>query len=198
MRRHLHIVLPLSAALASVFIALWPWIQSRFGGYPRDIVSDAVIEPAAASSSFHGAPPVLLTIKRLGIEAPIAEAATDTEDGYQKALENGIVHFPGTAFPGQYGNAYFFGHSSDYLWNPGSYKTVFEKLPSVQMGDEIVVTDASGTSYTYAVIGTKIVTPQDFSVLSQGDGTRRLLSLQTSYPIGMATKRFIVIAELSD
>jgi sortase A len=90
---------------------------------------------------------------------------------------------------------YIFGHSSDFAWTPGSYKTVFAKLPEIQLGTEIRISDDAGKIYTYKVIETKVVGPKDTSVLTQ-DPAKKLLTLQTSYPVGTALKRFLAVSEL--
>jgi LPXTG-site transpeptidase (sortase) family protein len=172
MRRHAHILLPFIALVASVFIMAWPSIRARVDG-DRPDSSALVIETVSASSSSTLA--VRLAIPGLGIDAPVIEPAARNEKTFQQALENGVVHFPGTAMPGQIGNAYFFGHSSDYLWSPGSYKDVFAKLMSIRVGEEIEVTNASGTPFLYVVTDTKVVSPKDLSVLSQGDGVKKQL-----------------------
>lgn len=193
MRRHAHILLPALAFVAALFVMAWPSIRARLDGRAEGL--PIAIETAEASST--STPAVRLSIPRLGIDAPVSEPEGRGEKAYQKALEKGVVHFPGTAQPGQAGNAYYFGHSSDYLWSPGSYKSVFAPLMSIRLGDEIRVMDASGTPFLYVVTDTKIVSPKDLSVLSQGDGVKKLLTLQTSYPLGTALKRFIVLAELA-
>ncbi len=195
MRRHVHILLPLAAFVAAMFVMAWPSIRLRLDGQMESPAT--AVETASASSSSSSTLAVRLVIPRLGIDAPIVEPSARNEKAFQEALENGIAHFPGTALPGRNGNAYFFGHSSDYLWSPGAYKNVFAKLMSARVGDEIEVTDASGTPYLYRVTGMKIVSPKDLSVLSQGDGKKKMLTLQTSYPLGTALKRFVVTAELA-
>jgi len=40
------------------------------------------------------------------------------------------------------------------------------------------------------------VSPKDLSVLDQQNFQKKFLSLQTSYPIGTALKRFVAVAEL--
>jgi LPXTG-site transpeptidase (sortase) family protein len=137
-----------------------------------------------------------LTIPTLGIQAPLVYMEGTTEEAFQEALQSGVVHYPGTAEPGQSGNAYYFGHSSDYPWGKGEYKTVFALLPSIKVGDKIAVTNKEGGIFEYVVQETKVVSPDDLSVLSQETDGKKLLSLQTSYPVGTALKRFIVIAEL--
>lgn len=140
--------------------------------------------------------PDTLSIPALSIEAPIQFIDKTDEKTFQAALKNGVVHYPGTALAGEFGNMYIFGHSSDYIWSKGHYKTVFAVLPSIKNGDEIFVTDSKGNQYTYRVIDTKIVKPNDVSVLDQQGNKKKLLTVQTSYPVGTALRRFVAIAEL--
>ena len=137
-----------------------------------------------------------LWISSLGIKAPVKYVEESKESVFQEALRDGVVHFPGTAMPGQPGNAYIFGHSSDYLWSKGNYKTVFALLPRINKGAEIQITDHNGDLYTYIVTDTFVVAPNDLSVLDQKNNEKKLLTLQTSYPVGTALKRYIVVAEL--
>lgn len=137
-----------------------------------------------------------LVIASLGLDVPLVYVAEKSEAAFQIALRDGVVHYPGTALPGQPGNAYYFGHSSDYAWAKGDYKTVFATLTKIEIGARIVASGADGTPYAYVVTGTRVVSPKDLSVLDQGDGTARRLSLQTSYPLGTALKRFVVEAKL--
>jgi sortase A len=140
--------------------------------------------------------PNLLVIESLNIKVPIIYVEGKTEKIYQEALKNGVVHYPGTANIGELGNAYIFGHSSDYVWSKGEYKTIFALLPKIKTGDEIVASNQAGEKFIYKVIETKVIGPKDLSVLDQQQNKRRLLTLQTSYPLGTALKRFIVVAEL--
>jgi len=140
--------------------------------------------------------PNRLVISSLSLEAPIIYPTETGEDAYQVALRDGVVHYPGTAEPGQPGNVYIFGHSSDFLWAPGNYKTIFAVLPEIEVGAEIQVSNPEGRIFTYLVTETKVVNPRDLEVLDQGTGEFSRLTLQTSYPLGTALQRFLVIAEL--
>ncbi len=140
--------------------------------------------------------PNRLKIPSLGVEAPLVEPEAANEDSYQKALQTGVVHFPGTAAVGELGNAYYFGHSSDFAFSKGDYKTVFALLPNIEMGAEIIVTNVDGLEFKYSVVSKKVVSNNDVSVLEQGDRSERLLSLQTSYPVGTALQRYVVVAKL--
>lgn len=137
-----------------------------------------------------------LRIDALGIAAPIIYVQEASEKIFQQALQDGIVHYPGTASPGEFGNAYFFGHSSDNAWSKGSYKTVFAALPRIKLGDEIRITDKQGKIFSYAVIKTLVTSPNDLSPLDQNEPAHKLLTLQTSYPIGTSLQRFIAVAKL--
>lgn len=140
--------------------------------------------------------PNQLKIASLGIEAPIIYVDESTEERFQTALKDGVVHFPGTALPGEDGNVYIFGHSSDYTWSQGEYKNIFALLPKIKPGDSILISDALGQLFTYSVTGTLVVSPKETGVLDQQAGKVRMLTLQTSYPLGTALRRFIVQAKL--
>ncbi|MCC7356277.1 MAG: sortase [Candidatus Doudnabacteria bacterium] len=153
-------------------------------------------DDASSESSQELTEPNKLRIPSLNIEAPIQFITETNETEFQKALAHGVVHYPNTALAGQPGNMYVFGHSSDLPWSKGEYKTVFALLPQIKSDAEIFVSDDKGKEYKYKVLSTKVVAPTDLSVLDQQENKRKLLSVQTSYPVGTALKRFVVIAEL--
>ena len=139
-----------------------------------------------------------LWIPDRNIDTPVIYVSETSEEVFQDALANGVVHYPGTAVPGEPGNPYIFGHSSDYQWKPGSYKKVFKPLVDIPLNTIIRITNHEGKLFIYKVIETKIVGPKETSVLDQGNNERTLLSLQTSWPVGTALKRFVAIAELDE
>lgn len=137
----------------------------------------------------------ILVIPKLKLAAPIINPASPDEPDIQKALEEGVAHYPETAEPGELGNMYILGHSSDNPWAKGRFKQVFAGLPNLEIGDEIIAKNSTGQSFRYQVIKKKIVSAADLSALNQ-PSDRKLLTLQTSYPIGTSFKRLIVIAKL--
>lgn len=145
-----------------------------------------------------------IQIASLNINAPIVEPSLgleaiqnkdweSLEDQIHSALDTGVVHFPGTAEPGQKGNTFLTGHSSNVFWQQSSYNTVFALLPKITVGDEILIT-YNQTQYRYLVADKKEVSPKDVSVLKQGDG--KTLTLVTCIPVGTALKRLVVTATL--
>lgn len=194
-RRPLQAGLILLALLALFLLANSGFFLKRIAHrlQPPVVVPPPADEPDPYLSALVGTPD-RLRIPSLGISAPLVEAATRTQAAYKTALQEGVTHFPGTAEAGGVGNAYFFGHSSDLPWAKGDYKTVFALLPEIEIGAKIYVTDHDGDAFAYVADGTRVVLPSDLSVLTDPGNGKRTLTLQTSYPIGTALRRFIVTA----
>lgn len=112
------------------------------------------------------------------------------EEQIQKDLRGGVIHYPGTAYPGQIGNVFITGHSSYYFWDPGRYKNVFALLDRLVAGDKVIVYFDS-KKYIYEVYDIKVVEPDETSVLSQ-PMNRSILTLMTCTPTGTVSKRLIV------
>jgi sortase A len=104
-----------------------------------------------------------------------------------------VVHYPGTAQPGQIGNVFITGHSSYYLWDPGKYKDVFVRLHDMDVGDEFTVFWNQNT-YHYRIRERKVVAPEETSVLSQPQH-ERIATLMTCTPIGTAKNRLVLVAD---
>ncbi len=141
---------------------------------------------------------LLTIILDFGFLCTSLKFSLSTDAAFQPALSLGVVHFPGTALPGEVGNCYIFGHSSDFFWKPGNFKNVFALLPRIKKGAAIITTNAEGIRFVYTVTNTFVVAPKDVWVLNQNTGGKKILTLQTSYPLGTALKRFIVVAEISE
>ena len=129
----------------------------------------------------------------LGLEALKAQDFTTLEEQIHETLLQGVVHYPGTAEPGQKGNAFLTGHSSNVFWEMSDYNTVFALLPKIEVGADLYVTHDL-TEYHYRVIDKKEVQPTDVSALEQGSDYK--LTLVTCTPVGTAFRRLVVTAEL--
>ena len=99
------------------------------------------------------------------------------ESGYEKALHDGTVHVRGTGFPWQReANVYIAGHRVGY---PGTRSNlVFWDLDKLEKGDEIFLTDADGTRYTYEVFRKRVISPDTLSIMRATKG-KNIVSLQT-------------------
>ncbi len=137
-----------------------------------------------------------VAIVRPSMDALIHENWKQFEEDIQHALRDGVVHYPGSARPGQAGNFFVTGHSSYYPWDPGKYKDVFARLHELSIGDRYFVY-YGGEKHVYRVISKKEVQPTDVSVLDQ-PMDKRLSTLMTCTPVGTTLRRLIIIAEEID
>jgi len=160
--------------------------------YDRNIDAGSLNSQLVASPVDKNAPPKII-INDINVKAPIVfDVQTVNEGLFQKALRSGVVHYPGTAQPGQAGNVVVFGHSSGQWWAPGDYKFIFTHLDKLQQEDKIFV-EYQGVRYIYKVFGISVVKPTDLSVLNQGGSN--ILTLITCTPVGTATNRLIIKAQ---
>lgn len=134
-------------------------------------------------------------IPKINVEIPtiFADASINEED-IQNSLQDGVVHYPTTVFPGQQGNTAFFGHSSNNIFNKGKYKFAFVLLHEMVPGDTFYLT-YNKTVYTYRVFDKRIVDPGDVSVLNPVPGKTATATLITCDPPGTSNHRLVVWGE---
>lgn len=129
-----------------------------------------------------------MSIPKLNIKDAVVSAVDDD-------LSKHLVNFGGTAIPPDKGNAVIFGHSTlPQLFDAKNYKTIFAKVYELKVGDELL-TNVSGTSYSYRIYNITVVSPEDTSVLQQ-DYSDSFLTLITCTPPGTIWKRLIIKARL--
>ncbi|MFH0942810.1 MAG: sortase [Candidatus Beckwithbacteria bacterium] len=110
-------------------------------------------------------------------------------------LDASLIHYGGTANPGEVGNAVIFGHSIlPQFYNPKSYRSVFSLLPALKPGDEIII-NFDGITYKYVVYEYLEVNPGEIDILEQRYN-RKELSLVTCVPPGTYLRRGIIKASL--
>jgi len=134
----------------------------------------------------------ILKIESLNLEAPITWRVKNEPDTVSAALQNGIIQMDGTALPGENGNVFITGHSSNYAWAKGSYNAIFALLNNLVVGDSVVL-KYQDKYFVYSVREKKIVSADDISVMDKTD--KPILSLMTCWPVGTAYKRLIIIAD---
>lgn len=175
-----------------------------------ELVSGAISRVYRVPSLIRFLPPVgpfedRIVIPKLGKNVPIVRPSMDAllkedwkqfESDIQTALEDGIVHYPGSARPGQPGNFFLTGHSSYYPWAEGDYKDVFARLPELEIGDTYSVY-YGGDKHVYRIAEKKEVRPNNVTVLDQPTN-KRLATLMTCTPVGTTIRRLILVAEEID
>lgn len=152
-----------------------------------------------------GPPENRIIIPRLNLNIPLVTPSYSSllredwegvENDIQDALKHGVVHYPGTARPGQAGNFFVTGHSSYYPWADGDFKTIFARLHELVIGDEYWVY-YGGDKHRYVVTGKKEVKPSDVTVLDQPTN-RRMATLMTCTPVGTTLRRLILTSQEID
>jgi LPXTG-site transpeptidase (sortase) family protein len=113
---------------------------------------------APASASAPASTMMSLSVPAMGIsDIPVVEGTSEA------SLAQGAGHLPGTGYPWVSGsNTYIAGHRIGYPGTPSDH--VFWNLPNLVQGDQILLTDSNGTTYTYAVSEIFEVSPADLSV----------------------------------
>lgn len=151
-------------------------INSRLANTPPPGAASQAKAPPLRNGALIGR----LAIPRLNVRAIVREGAG------RDTLDVALGHIPGTALPGQPGNAGIAGHRD----------TLFRALRNIEKDDVIEFQTPAG-SYDYKVESTDIVKPGDVAVLNRSQHSE--MTLVTCYPfyyVGSAPDRFIVKARL--
>lgn len=166
-----------------------------FGRDKKQIVKTYSIEQEAMAKSAPLDPGEIipsgstLIVPKINANAPIVFASSPKESDIQENLKTGVVRYPNTANPGEEGNIFITGHSSNYWWVKGNYNYVFVLLDKMEAGDQAKIYHG-GNKYIYQVVEKSIVEPTDVSSMKQTK--EPTLTLMTCYPPGTANKRLIV------
>jgi sortase A len=118
------------------------------------------------------------------------------EEVYDQYLKRGVAHFKGTPLPGDGGNSFIYGHSSVesfFSRHKDLPETIFTRLEDTEVGDDVYIT-RDNTSLHYIVRQKKIVEAKDFSIL-EPQGDKETVTLMTCWPLGIGTKRLVLVAE---
>jgi LPXTG-site transpeptidase (sortase) family protein len=113
---------------------------------------------------------------------------------YQQGLTKGVAHADGTPYPGEYGNSFYFAHSSDNFYNANRYNSVFYLLNKLNKGDLFYLI-YNKQIFKYTVTNVQVVNASDVDYL-EGDVTKKTATLMTCWPAGTTLERYIVVGEI--
>ncbi|MGI8686817.1 MAG: class E sortase [Acidimicrobiales bacterium] len=99
-----------------------------------------------------------------------------------RTIDHGPSHWPGTAMPGQVGNAVFAGHRV-------THSRPFRNIDQLVAGDEVIFT-INGVRSTYVVSGSEVVTPDALRIVDQTPTPTA--TLFACHPPGSAKFRYVV------
>jgi len=132
-----------------------------------------------------------IKIPAINVEAPIGWRVNNLPKEVSQGLSKGVIQVNGTALPGEKGNVYITGHSSNYVWVRQKYNSIFSNISKLVVGDMIYVKFGKEV-YVYKVYDQKIVAANDLSILDPTSESR--LTLATCWPLGTSLKRMVVLA----
>jgi LPXTG-site transpeptidase (sortase) family protein len=145
-----------------------------------------------------------IVVPSLGIRAPVllpsmkywGQHAWDMlEEQMQIGLNHGAVAYPHSTSPGSNGSLIIAGHSSPptEAAEKSAYGSLFASLPSIDVGEEIVV-ETAASPVRYRVEKKIIVSPSMTSLLEQ-QYDDSILKVITCYPVGTTRDRMIILAK---
>lgn len=136
-----------------------------------------------------------IEIPKIEIEAPLIFPNTSDDDVIYKSLDEGTVHFPGSALPGEQGKTLILGHSAPENWPKIKYDWVFSNIVELEKGDKIFVY-FNNKKYVYEVKETVFVERgeeiPDYSLTN----SENMLVLISCWPPGKDLRRIAIISEL--
>lgn len=123
----------------------------------------------------------IIEIEKIDVLYAIVEGTEDAQ------INRAVGHLTESVGIGQQGNCVLAGHRGGY------YGTFFERLPELENGDVVKLTDLNGKEYQYVVYDKKLVDPADWSVIEElGDlHTLTLITCEDD-----TRKRYVVFATL--
>ena len=162
-----------------------------------DYQANPAAEILAANLDIDMSKPGRLEVPAVGINVPLIWS-TDPKN-FDNDLKNGVIHYPGTALPGQIGTSYISGHSSNYVWVKGSYNRIFAKLNDVPNDSsfKITVVQKNGKDAVlhYVVTGRKEFQPNDIAQFTNVG--KSVVALSTCWPVNTTQKRLLLYGELT-
>ena len=117
-----------------------------------------------------------ITIPKLGLEHDLFSGVT------LNVIDHGPSHWPGTALPGQPGNAVIAGHRV-------THDHPFLHIDDLRPGDQVIF-DVSGVRSTYRVTGSEIVTPDAVWIANQT--ATPTATLYACHPLHSKKQRYVV------
>ena len=103
------------------------------------------------------------------------------DSSVQKKLEQGIVHLGYTVAPGEIGNSYIVGHSSNFASVKSDYNTIFKPIENAtKNGDEFFIFDQKGRELKFCVFDNLKIPEEDIKTAYQEFSGQRIVTLQTS------------------
>ena len=195
------LLLGLSILIFTYYPAIRAYIDYKLLPPPKETAVQIVNEGEQITKEINKNTEIVFVDNDFGLYIPKIKANAKViknvdpynEDIYINALIYGVAHAKGTSTPNSNGNVFLFAHSAVNFYERRKYNVYFYLLRELEKDDEIYVS-YEGEIYRYTVFENKIVEPSEIKYL----GTyleEDTLTLMTCWPMGVDSKRAIVIAK---
>lgn len=158
-----------------------------FGGVSAD---NSIVQVAEAQDG--SSEPIRIVIDSVNIDWIVSSPESASIAVLDQALQEGVVHYPGSGTLSDTSNMFLFGHSSylPVVYNP-AYQ-VFNNLEKTQIGDYIRVY-SNKAEYIYKVSSVSLVDASEAMVTFK-TGEKKL-TLSTCNSFGSKDERYVVEAD---
>lgn len=134
-----------------------------------------------------------IIIPAIEVRSPIVSPASNDLATLNRVLAEGVVHYPGSAAPGEVGNVFMFGHSANLPAARNKAYTVFNRVKELKPGDAIKIRDKN-REYLYLVSSISVKKADDAKIDFVSE--KRRLTISTCKLIGPSDEyRYVVEAE---
>jgi Sortase domain len=107
--------------------------------------------------------------------------SSDVKSPLQVRLQSGVVHIPFTPFPGDVGNCYIVGHSSNFSFIKSDYNQVFKPIEKKgNAGEEFIIYDPYGRELKFRIFETLLIEEDQTDIAYKRFDDKRVCTLQTS------------------
>lgn len=137
----------------------------------------------------------VLEIPSLSLSTPIVFATSTDKNVLLGNLDQGVVYYPGSVYPGQVGQIVVLGHSAPPGWPKIKHDWVFTNVGKLNEGDTILI-HVNNKQYTYIVKKTTIIQRGADVPATEFDGKNNVLTLVSCWPPGKDYQRIAVQAVL--
>lgn len=134
-----------------------------------------------------------IEIPKIGVTSPLIVDKNLDDNGVYKAMDRGVVYYPGSSLPGKKGQTIILGHSAPPDWPKIKYQWVFSQLNDLAVGDKIFVY-FENKKYIYSV-EKKIFLEKGEELPNHLTDYEDVLILISCWPPGKDIKRIAVTAK---
>lgn len=160
---------------------------------PKPILPNADISEEDRETII-GTAPMRIVIDKIDVDVDIKSPEEANIEKLDAALQEGVVHYPGSGGIGGERRMFLFGHSSRLPVVQNQAYQSFNGLDELTKGDEIRIIGDDGKEQIYVVTATEVV-DQDERLVSFESGSGKL-TLSTCTTFGARENRVVVDAEL--